>query len=46
MGEKQEPKVKSLAKALNILSCFTHEQPVLGVSELAERDGCDQVQRT
>lgn len=39
MGEKQEPKVKSLAKALNILSCFTHEQPVLGVSELAERMG-------
>lgn len=34
-----EPKVKSLAKALKVLSCFTVQEPVLGVTELAERIG-------
>lgn len=37
--EKQEPKVKSLAKALKVLSCFTVQEPILGVTELAERMG-------
>ena len=35
----QEVKVKSLGKALKVLSCFTIQEPVLGVSELAERMG-------
>lgn len=39
MNEAQAPKVKSLAKALNVLSCFTVQEPVLGVTELAERMG-------
>lgn len=34
-----EPKVKSLAKSLQILSCFTLQEPILGVTELAERMG-------
>lgn len=34
-----EPKVKSLAKALEILSCFTVEKPIWGVTELAEQFG-------
>ena len=34
-----KPKVKSLAKALNILSCFTIQEPILGVTELANRIG-------
>ena len=33
--DKQEPKVKSLAKAMNILACFTVKEPVWGVTELA-----------
>lgn len=37
--ERSEVKVKSLGKALNILSCFTAQQPVWGISELAERMG-------
>lgn len=37
--EEQAPKVKSLAKALKVLSCFTVQEPVLGVTELAERMG-------
>lgn len=37
MVEDQIPKVKSLAKALKVLSCFTAAEPVLGVTELAER---------
>jgi DNA-binding IclR family transcriptional regulator len=37
--EDQEAKVKSLAKALKVLSCFTVQEPVLGVTELAERLG-------
>lgn len=37
--DNQEPKVKSLAKALKVLSCFTIQEPVLGVTELAERIG-------
>lgn len=32
-----EPKVKSLVKAMNILSCFTVKEPVWGVTELATR---------
>lgn len=39
MSDQQAPKVKSLAKALKILSCFTIQEPVLGVTELAERMG-------
>ena len=39
MDGRAEPKVKSLAKALNILSCFTIQEPVLGVTELANRIG-------
>lgn len=34
-----EPKIKSLAKALQVLSCFTTQEPILGVTELAERIG-------
>lgn len=37
--DNQEPKAKSLAKALKVLSCFTSQEPVLGVTELAERIG-------
>lgn len=37
--ETGEAKVKSLAKALKVLSCFTTQEPVLGVTELAERMG-------
>lgn len=37
--ERQDPKVKSLAKALKVLSCFTIQEPVLGVTELSERMG-------
>lgn len=39
METQREPKVKSLAKSLKILSCFTIQEPVLGVTELAERMG-------
>lgn len=39
MSDRQEPKVKSLAKAMNVLSCFSVQEPVLGVTELAERIG-------
>ena len=39
MDGRAEPKVKSLAKALNILSCFTIQEPILGVTELANRIG-------
>lgn len=35
--DNHEPKVKSLAKAMNILSCFTVKEPVWGVTELATR---------
>ena len=35
----EAPKVKSLAKALNVLSCFTTQHPVWGISDLAERIG-------
>lgn len=35
--EHQEGKVKSLVKAMNILSCFTVQEPVWGVTELANR---------
>ena len=38
MGES-ELKVKSLAKALHVLECFTIQEPELGVTELAERMG-------
>jgi len=37
--DAQEPKVKSLAKALRILECFTLQNPELGVTELAEMNG-------
>ena len=39
MEAQKEPKVKSLAKSLKILSCFTIEKPELGVTELAEQMG-------
>ena len=39
MDECSEPKVKSLAKSLKILSCFTIQEPVMGVTELAELIG-------
>lgn len=39
MESNKEPKVKSLAKSLKILSCFTIQEPVLGVTELADRIG-------
>lgn len=39
MDETQDPKVKSLAKALRILECFTAQTPELGVTELAEMNG-------
>lgn len=35
--EHPEAKVKSLAKAMNILACFTVKEPVWGVTELAAR---------
>ena len=35
--DNHEPKVKSLAKAMNILSCFTVKEPIWGVTELAMR---------
>lgn len=35
--DNHEPKVKSLAKAMNILSCFTVKEPIWGVTELATR---------
>lgn len=34
--ENHDPKVKSLAKAMDILSCFTVKEPVWGVTELAK----------
>ena len=37
--EEQDSKVKSLAKALHVLECFTIQEPELGVTELAERMG-------
>ena len=36
---EQKPKVKSLAKALHVLECFTVQTPELGVTELAEMNG-------
>ncbi len=39
MGVQQEPKVKSLAKAMRVLECFTIREPELGVTELAEKLG-------
>ncbi|WP_312938788.1 IclR family transcriptional regulator [Oscillibacter sp.] len=36
MNWAQDPKVKSLAKALRILECFSVDTPELGVTELAE----------
>lgn len=37
--EENDSKVKSLAKALHVLECFTLQEPELGVTELAERMG-------
>ena len=39
MDQAQDPKVKSLAKALRILECFSAQSPELGVTELAEMNG-------
>ena len=35
--EHEAPKVKSLVKAMNVLSCFTVQKPVWGVTELAAK---------
>lgn len=35
--DNHDPKVKSLVKAMNVLSCFTVKEPVWGVTELAAR---------
>ena len=32
-------KVKSLAKSLDVLSCFSSQKPILGVTEIAEKMG-------
>lgn len=37
--EDRTPRIKSLAKALSLLECFSEQEPELGVSELAERMG-------
>lgn len=39
IDEALDPKVKSLAKALRILECFSVRTPELGVTELAELNG-------
>ncbi len=39
MEYEEGVKVKSLAKSLELLSCFTSQKPVLGVTEIAERLG-------
>ena len=36
MNEERSTKVKSLGKALNLLSCFTTRHPAWGISELSE----------
>ncbi|WP_130838053.1 IclR family transcriptional regulator [Lachnoclostridium sp. Marseille-P6806] len=36
---KEEAKVKSLIKAIQVLECFTTKDPVLGVSEIARKLG-------
>ena len=35
----EEYSVKSLARAMRVLECFTVEQPELGISEIAKRLG-------
>lgn len=37
--DQKTPRVKSLAKALSLLECFSVQEPELGASELAERMG-------
>lgn len=37
--DEQEPKVKSLAKALRVLECFSVQQPELGITDLSEQLG-------
>ena len=37
LEKKDSPKVKSLAKALRLLECFTIQEPEWGVTELAEK---------
>lgn len=39
MEDMLDPKVKSLAKAMRLLECFTVQNPELGVTELAEMNG-------
>lgn len=39
MENETDPKVKSLAKAMRVLECFSVGEPELGVTELAERMG-------
>lgn len=39
MDSEQDPKVKSLAKAMHVLECFTTKEPELGITELADRMG-------
>ncbi len=37
--EDNTPKVKSLAKAMEVLACFTKDKPVWGITEMAEHFG-------
>lgn len=37
--EEKDAKVKSLAKALHVLECFTLQEPELGITELAQKMG-------
>jgi DNA-binding IclR family transcriptional regulator len=39
LDERQTVKVKSLAKAMNVLECFSVAEPELGVTEIAQRLG-------
>ena len=39
MEQELDPKVKSLAKAMHVLECFSTREPELGITELAERMG-------
>lgn len=42
LSEQENLKVKSLAKAMKLLECFTVEKPVWGVSRLAEELHCSK----
>ncbi|MDR1262053.1 MAG: IclR family transcriptional regulator [Oscillospiraceae bacterium] len=40
--DEREPKVKSLAKSLSILECFTSRDPELGITQLSEKLGLNK----